>query len=512
LNMSGSETYEADFEAEEAVHPAEAAGEEEHHLRLSIEFISVRDLQSSVSLYFIYSYPLIGPKPIRSQSITITRNTECRVDNAYQAVEFFLTRTRLYSTLASTPLVFEVVQTDKYEKDSRLGVATLQMEEVLHAPLSRTGQVVLRLYDTWVAIKDEAEQVIGSIRVKIYLEDLGKKAPGVVLAEPQATDYQAAWELEMWRRAEEAKWKATLKDKENLHLAEVTDQYRTQEAERSKSFQKSMTELHQQDARMRAIMTDLQHREQRLLGLEEELKLKMNDSMRQVTTKEEECASLRSRITELRSAHSKEIAALNGKVAQYREELTKTEEELRKARREQDSPQVLGLQKEVATQAVQSAELQRKLDSANAQKEKFRQQCEGLKASLNKLNAQYLEEKKVWESREREELTRFRLMAGAQVSNEEAKELQEVKQGLAQLQQVIPSQSLRPPSLPPPDNSLRAPVSYKSSTTKSTPAYSAGNKLVQLRDERQRLLEEGYSYDDPLILEFDAQIASLSSN
>lgn len=509
--MSGSETYEADFEAEEVSRPAEAAGEEEHHLRLSIEFISVRDLQTTATLYFIYSYPLIGPKPIRSQSITVTRNTECRVDNAYQAVEFFLTRTRLYSTLASTPLVFEVVQTDKYEKNSRLGLATLQMEEVLRAPLSRTGQVVLRLHDTWVGIKDEEEQVIGNIRVKVYLEDLGKKAPGVVLAEPQSTDYQAAWELEMWRRAEEAKWKATLKDKENLHLAEVTDQYRTQEKERSDSFKKTMTELHQQDARMRAMMIELQNREQRLLGLEEELKLKMNDSMRQITTKEEECASLRSRMTEQRNESNKKIAALNGEIAKYRDDMSKIDDEMRKARREQDSPQVLHLQKELAAQTLQSAELQRKLDSANAQKEKYRQQCEGMKASLNKLNAQYQEEKKAWESREREELTRFRLMAGAQVSSEEARELQEVKQGLAQLQQTIPSQTLKPPSLPPPDNSLRAPVAYnKSLATKSTPAYSAGNKLVQLREERQRLLEEGYGYDDPLILEFDAQITSLS--
>jgi centrosomal protein CEP120 len=364
-----------------------------------------------------------------------------------------------------------------------------------------------------VGIKDEAEQVIGNIRVKVYLEDLGKKAPGVVLAEPQSTDYQAAWELEMWRRAEEAKWKATLKDKENLHLAEVTDQYRTQESERSKSFQKAMTELHQQDARMRAMMIDLQNREQRLLGLEEELKLKMNDSMRQITTKEEECASLRSRMTEQRNESNKKIAALNGEIAKYRDDLSKNEDEMRKARREQDSPQVLHLQKELAAQTLQSAELQRKLDSANAQKEKYRQQCEGVKASLSKLNAQYQEEKKAWESREREELTRFRLMAGAQVSSEEARELQEVKQGLAQLQQTIPSQTLKPPSLPPPDNSLRAPVAYnKSLATQSTPAYSAGNKLVQLREERQRLLEEGYGYDDPLILEFDAQITSLSSS
>ena len=115
--MSGSDTYEADFEAEDGVRSTDAVAEEEHHLRLSVEFHSVRDLQATASLYFVYSYPLIGPKPIRSQSVVVTRNTECRVDNAFQSVEFFLTRSRLYSTLASTPLLFEVYQTDKYEKE-----------------------------------------------------------------------------------------------------------------------------------------------------------------------------------------------------------------------------------------------------------------------------------------------------------------------------------------------------------------------------------------------------------
>jgi len=42
-------------------------------------------------------------------------------------------------------------------------------------------------------------------------------------------DYQAVWQLEMWKRAEEAKFKAYLKQREIEKIEEITSSWRAKE-------------------------------------------------------------------------------------------------------------------------------------------------------------------------------------------------------------------------------------------------------------------------------------------
>ena len=93
--------------------------------------------------------------------------------------------------------------------------------------------MVVRVYDDLVQIRDlQTGNAKGNLRVLVYLEDQGlakkqslqerrdqaKSKPVMPpTAEPtQAAsgDYDAVWQLEMWKRAEEAKFKAYLKQRE----------------------------------------------------------------------------------------------------------------------------------------------------------------------------------------------------------------------------------------------------------------------------------------------------------
>ena len=57
------------------------------------------------------------------------------------------------------------------------------MEQVLRAPLKKTNNSILRVLDTWCEILNS--NTVGSIRLIIYLEDLGNKRKGAVLAQSE---------------------------------------------------------------------------------------------------------------------------------------------------------------------------------------------------------------------------------------------------------------------------------------------------------------------------------------
>ena len=54
------------------------------------------------------------------------------------------------------------------------------------------------------------------------------------------TEYQAVWQLEMWKRAEEAKFKAYLKQREIEKIEEITFLWKNKEQEREQQFNESL--------------------------------------------------------------------------------------------------------------------------------------------------------------------------------------------------------------------------------------------------------------------------------
>lgn len=53
-------------------------------------------------------------------------------------------------------------------------------------------------------------------------------------------EYQAVWQVELWKRAEEQKFKAWLKQREIERIEEITATWKAREGERERSFNDSM--------------------------------------------------------------------------------------------------------------------------------------------------------------------------------------------------------------------------------------------------------------------------------
>lgn len=93
-------------------------------------------------------------------------------------------------------------------------------------------------------------------------------------------DYQAVWQLELWKRAEEAKFKAWLKQREIERIEEVTAQWKQKEADREKLFNEAMNKVVQLESKTRTKALELQRREERIVQLEEDLKAKITEVSR----------------------------------------------------------------------------------------------------------------------------------------------------------------------------------------------------------------------------------------
>lgn len=492
-----ADEYSDDFEQEET--SKEEVVEEEHHLRLSLEVHSIKDLQEPLCMYVKYNYPLLGNG--KTQSFQVTRNSETRIENSFQAHEFGMTKSQLYPTLNSKPLVLEVWNADKYTKDTLVGQVSINLNQLLCAPLKKTPQSVVRVLDTWAPI--QGDNKVGQLRVVLYLEDLGPKTPGVALAQ-QANDYQAAWELELWRRAEEAKWQATLKDREQTHLASMAKDWQMREEERERQFQKALTEVNQLETRLRSKAHELQKRENKIVSLEEQLRQKMNETAHQLSLKEEEIQLLKSRFNEHKNTMTKENKILQNKLSQAREELSKAEEELYRIRREQDTPAVQNLRNELQTKHMENLEFSRQLEQMTAAKDTFKQQCEKLKSELVRVLRAHEEERKNWEAKEREELQRIKLQYESSLYQQyESSQITQLKETLTKMQK---------PSEPPVPNIINKPIPQNPHFfTQKKEENPQGSEASRIKQERDNLISSGiYTEDDALIQELDRQIAALA--
>ena len=135
----------------------------------------------------------------------------------------------------------------------------------------RTVSSMVIVSDKYLEVKSQ-DQVQGLLRVVLYLEDLGlateadqksasaakaSLAPPALQAAGQggvpqnAVEEQIVWQLEMWKRAEMAKFLAHLKQKEIEKIEEVTKEWKGRETEREQAFADSVSKVQKLETKVR---------------------------------------------------------------------------------------------------------------------------------------------------------------------------------------------------------------------------------------------------------------------
>ncbi|KAK2507418.1 hypothetical protein MC885_014461, partial [Smutsia gigantea] len=278
-----------------------------HHFCFSIDLRSIRDLEVGFPINCIlrYSYPFFGSAaPIMTNPpVEVRKNMEVFLPQSYCAFDFATIPQQLQDTFLRIPLLVELWHKDKMSKDLLLGIARIQLSNILSSEKTRflgsNGE------QCWRQTFSESVPVIAAqgsdnriidLSYTVTLEDYGlvkmreifisdssqglsatqqkpsslppAPCPLEIQTEPRETlEYKAALELEMWKEMQEDIFENQLKQKELAHMQALAEEWKKRDRERE-SLVAEYTVL---EGKLQKTLTDLEKREQQLAITESEL-------------------------------------------------------------------------------------------------------------------------------------------------------------------------------------------------------------------------------------------------
>ncbi|XP_032482486.1 centrosomal protein of 120 kDa isoform X2 [Phocoena sinus] len=282
-----------------------------HHFCFSIDLRSIRDLEVGfpVNCILRYSYPFFGSAaPIMTNPpIEVRKNMEVFLPQSYCAFDFATMPHQLQDTFLRIPMLVELWHKDKMSKDLLLGIARIQLSNILSSEKTRflgsNGE------QCWRQTFSESVPVIAAqgsnhrivdLSYTVTLEDYGlvkmreifvsdssqgvsavqqkpssvppAPCPSEIQTEPRETlEYKAALELEMWKEMQEDIFENQLKQKELAHMQALAEEWKKRDRERESLVKKKVAEYTILEGKLQKTLVDLEKREQQLALAESEL-------------------------------------------------------------------------------------------------------------------------------------------------------------------------------------------------------------------------------------------------
>eukprot|EP01006_Ploeotia_vitrea_P042542 TRINITY_DN66633_c7_g5_i1.p1 TRINITY_DN66633_c7_g5~~TRINITY_DN66633_c7_g5_i1.p1 ORF type:complete len:694 (-),score=388.03 TRINITY_DN66633_c7_g5_i1:14-2095(-) len=468
-----------------------------HRFRVSVDVRSVRDLEAAYTVFARYVYPAFGSTaPVTTHPpVEVPKLSECLLPNSFCTFEFAMSEEDLVATFDAEPLIVELIHKDRYASDTELGIAKVDLRTLLTAEVQQSKQKnergvphslrVMDVYSTVFTLEGQKVLRRGAVRVVLSLEDFGPlpdhqqqayRAQGVAAAAGgdgggpndnnndngdgdgggnprQQLEYQMAWELEMWRRAEQAKFEAHWKQVESSRMAVLESEWKKQEMMREKQVARQQQAVVQLEKKLKQTLFSVEAQQQRLSMAEEALK-KRKTMLQQEFDQHKHEAMLT--IRRVRAQHKHEMELLNKRLedVERRNALLKkqlvaaeakhkhTSTEFEQYRRKMDKSLNAKLRAELTTSEARNEELQQQLDAARHSTHETKMQLVKCLREIAHLRRLREEDNEAAMQKERAELQRMRLQYMAQRNRNGigrgVSELHDIK---AELQKLMQSQS-----------------------------------------------------------------------
>ncbi len=518
-NVLPAETTESVYVDKKLSVPEEK--EEGHSMKLSIDVRSVKGLPYAANLEVAYSLPLPGTQRFQSKSpVAVPKAQEGMLPNSFACHKFRATKSELYNQLSTGTLNIELY--DRHDALSvLLGTGRVPLGELLgsKAAIERTQRSVVRVFDTEVpvlseSVPSEPQKEMGKLRCILYLEDLGsepekKPQPAVVSVACTKSEKFADTDhpVDMWKRAEEAKFKAELKEREQRALESQANEWRAGEEARAKEFEAIMAALHGTEGHLRLQGRELQKREQKVATVEEEMKQKILEVTKQLASKEEEIIAVKTKCKDEKTGTDKDRKQLSGQIDSCCKLVLEAEEKYKALKKEYEESPVNQLKQEINAKSIQLIEIEKRLEKSIQVKETYRAQYEKIKAELIRLRGSVETEKERSLQKQRDELGRLRLQVTSQrMAEEEQKEMRLIKTQLDTLQQQFAGEQS-----PRKEESQAQNVFLQNYQQEARPVLLPPvpkGELARLQTEKRDLLESGlYTENDEVVRVLNEQIA-----
>ncbi|NWX91510.1 CE120 protein, partial [Nothoprocta pentlandii] len=543
-NPMGASSSSEPVSAQRIVIPAAS-----HHFCFSIDLRSIRGLEVGFPINCIlrYSYPFFGSAaPIMTNPpVEIRKNMEVFLPQSYCAFDFATTPHQLQDTFFRLPLLVELWHKDKIAKDLLLGVARLQLSNVL-APektrfLGANGEQCWRqTYNETISVTaaQGSSNKIAELSYAVTLEDYGlvkvhevlvsdssqcigagqqqhvpqTQAPEIQPEPRETLEYKAALELEMWKEMQEDIFE---NQKEMAHMQALAEEWKKRDKEREALVKKKVAEYTVLEEQLQKTLRDLDKRERQLFNAESEVQRvkkelqaeyernmqELQDSVRRA---KEECVHQiemeRSKIKQL----EEDKLRLQQQLYEAENKYKILEKEFQQYKEQQSCKPEIRLQSEINLLTLEKVELERKLESATKSKLHYKQQWARALKELARLKQREQENAMARLKKQQQELEHMRLRYLAAEEKELGKtdrqELEDIKNELNRLKQQEEERKQLQDGR---ENSTGRVESLHSRKLNE----NMDDYLSRLIKERDTLLRTGvYNHEDHIVSELDRQI------
>uniref|UniRef100_A0A4X1U8Y7 Centrosomal protein of 120 kDa n=1 Tax=Sus scrofa TaxID=9823 RepID=A0A4X1U8Y7_PIG len=431
-----------------------------HHFCFSIDLRSIHDLEVGFPINCIlrYSYPFFGSAaPIMTNPpVEVRKNMEVFLPQSYCAFDFATMPHQLQDTFLRIPLLVELWHKDKMSKDLLLGIARIQLSNILSSEKTRflgsNGEQCWRqTYSECVPIiaAQGSNNRIIDLSYTVTLEDYGlvkmreifvsdssqglsavhqkpsslppAPCPSEIQTEPRETlEYKAALELEMWKEMQEDIFENQLKQKELAHMQALAEEWKKRDRERESLVKKKVAEYTILEGKLQKTLIDLEKREQQLTIAESELQRERKELK---SERERNLQELQDSIRRAKEdcVHQVELERL--KIRQLEEDKHRLQQQLNDAENkykilekefhqfkdQQSNKPEIRLQSEINLLTLEKVELERKLESATKSKLHYKQQWGRALKELARLKQREQESQMARLKKQQEELEQMRL-------------------------------------------------------------------------------------------------------
>ena len=340
------------------------------------------------------------------------------------------------------------------------------------------------------------------------------------------------WDLEVWKRAEQAQFKAYLKQLEFEYLSKLQEDFKKKEEEREKEFKSKINEINNLRNKLSKKASELESRENKIKLCEEELKMKINEVSKQIVNKDEEIDLIKKNAKEEQNKLLKNITSLKKTIENKQKEINSIEEKFNNYKKTMEDSPTSGLRNEITRKQIQNEELEKQIKNLENEIKNRDKSIEKLKVDIIKLRKNYETEKDNMYKQRLEEIEKLKFdIYNQRTSSEEMKEIRELKEKIKELsnpkkiensennynfmtspQGGFPMQYiLNAPNTqsPQPKKKVYTIISYNRRDEGDKPK----NELEKLIKERDQLLSSGmYRENDPLIFQLNNKIKRISDN
>ena len=340
------------------------------------------------------------------------------------------------------------------------------------------------------------------------------------------------WDLEVWKRAEQAQFKAYLKQLEFEYLSKLQEDFKKKEEEREKEFKAKINEINSLRNKLTKKASELESRENKIKLCEEELKMKINEVSKQIVNKEEEIDLIKKNAKEEQNKLLKNITSLKKTIENKQKEINSIEEKFNNYKKTIEDSPTSGLRNEITRKQIQNEELEKQIKNLENEIKNRDKSIEKLKVDIIKLRKNYETEKDNMYKQRLEEIEKLKFdIYNQRTSSEEMKEIRELKEKIKELsnpKKIENSENnfnfmTSPQGGFPMQYILNAPNTQSPQTKKKVYTIISYNRrdegdkpkneLEKLIKERDQLLSSGmYRENDPLIFQLNNKIKRISDN